>query len=294
MADEEKRFSTGIAGLDERIGGGLLPGMTVIIGSSGIGKTQLGLQYLQQGLTDEKHRGFIFDLTARGDSQKHAEYAQRLFDWQLTCQQEHRFDPELVFDPNREPGDYFSTLAKRKQRVTKKDLDFDEWLDWKSTLVHQLDSAIDYFFSHFVRGARRFIIDGIEPVDDQGESIQFELMEYIYHQIVQKDASWVARDLFRQHFRNWQPEIEKHLYNAKEIGCAVLYTSKDTLLETMIERSFEEGDLFAAANTIIYLGKVRDGLKFRRAIYFSKHRGSVCPDEIMFYEINDKGLYLVD
>jgi len=39
-----KRQSTGVAGLDEMLGGGLLPGtLTVVVGSTGIGKTQLGL-----------------------------------------------------------------------------------------------------------------------------------------------------------------------------------------------------------------------------------------------------------
>ena len=66
------RLSTGIPGLDEKIGGGLLPGtMTVLFGSSGIGKTQLGLQFL--AAAPQEKRGVIFDMTARGDSQNHAE-----------------------------------------------------------------------------------------------------------------------------------------------------------------------------------------------------------------------------
>ena len=58
------------------LGGGLLPGtLTVVVGSTGIGKTQLGLQFAQAGLTQEGRRGIIFDMTARGDSQSHADYA---------------------------------------------------------------------------------------------------------------------------------------------------------------------------------------------------------------------------
>lgn len=288
------RLSTGIPGLDEKIGGGLLPGsMCVLVGSSGIGKTQFGLQFLQRGLDEEGKRGFILDLTARGDSQKHSDYAKSLFNWDLRSEVLHTFDPASFFDDNRPLGDYLDVLSSQKKRVTRHDLDFDQWLDWKSTLVRQLDATIDFFFSHFTRGSRRFIIDGIEPVDHQGDSIQFELLEYVYHQLVQKEAEWVARDLFRQHFRTWESEIKKHLYPREELGCMVLYTSPDSLLDVMINRSLEEGDLFAGANTIIYMGKVRDGLKFRRAMYVFKHRGSVCPDEILFYDIGDNGLYLL-
>ena len=80
------RLSTGIDGLDERLGGGLLPGtMTVVVGSAGIGKTQLGLHFLQAGSKQEGRAGIIFDMSCRGDSQNHAEYARRMFGWELDC-----------------------------------------------------------------------------------------------------------------------------------------------------------------------------------------------------------------
>ena len=44
------RQSTGIASLDDLLGGGLLPGtLTVVMGATGIGKTQLGLGYANAG-----------------------------------------------------------------------------------------------------------------------------------------------------------------------------------------------------------------------------------------------------
>ena len=47
---ENSRLSTGIDGLDELLGGGLMPGtLTVVVGASGIGKTQLGLQFAAAG-----------------------------------------------------------------------------------------------------------------------------------------------------------------------------------------------------------------------------------------------------
>lgn len=289
------RLSTGIQGLDEKLGGGLLPGtMTVLVGASGIGKTQFGLQFLQQGLVQENRRGAIIDMTARGDSQNHENYAKRMFDWTIFPEESTGpFNPDSFFDPDRLCGDIFRALSLQGKRVTRNDLGFDEWLDWKADLVRHLDSTISFLFTHFIRGTKRFIIDGVEPVSRQGESIQFELLEYIYHQIVQKDPEWVARDLFRQYYRAWQDTIAKHLYRREDLGCMLLYTSPESALESMIDKPMEEGDLLAGANTIIYLGRIREGIKFHKAMYISKHRGSSCSDEIIPFEINEKGLALL-
>ncbi len=286
------RLSTGVTGLDEKLGGGLVPGtMTVVVGSSGIGKTQLGIQFAQAGLAQEGHRGVFFDMLTRADSQGHADYAKRICDWTLQNEEsERRFDPETFFDPDRFCGDYFRALAYRGKRVNKRDLSFDDWHDWQAELSKHLDATIAFFFTHFIRGTRRFVVDGIDPVERQGESIQFELFEYVYHQIIRKDPEWVARDLFRQYFRTHEEAIRKHLYDEKEIGCVVLYTSPETSLDAMIEKPLDEGDLLAGANTIIYMGKIRTGNKFSRAMYISKHRNSSCSDEILSYEIDEKGL----
>jgi hypothetical protein len=72
----------------------------------------------------------------------------------------------------------------------------------------------------------------------------------------------------------------------------LLCTSHETTLDGLIERSLDEGDLLANANTVIYLGKIREGRKFRRAMYVAKHRGSVCPDEILPYRIDNAGIRL--
>src|SRR5437868_10955425 len=85
------RLSTGVSGLDELLGGGLIPGtLTVIVGATGIGKTQLGLQFANAGADQDGGRGVIFDMSNRGDSQSHAEYARRMFDWRLTAMEPGR------------------------------------------------------------------------------------------------------------------------------------------------------------------------------------------------------------
>ena len=51
------RLSTGVQELDAHLGGGLLPGtLTVVAGATGIGKTQLGLDFLNAGLEQEGRR----------------------------------------------------------------------------------------------------------------------------------------------------------------------------------------------------------------------------------------------
>lgn len=296
-----KRLSTGIPGLDEYLGGGLLPGTTTaIVAGTGLGKTQFSLQFLNAGCAagEETQRGVILDLTARGDSQNHHNYAKALFDWTITTQ-----SPSLTFDPDdffakvasgeRYSADYFQAFPYAGRRVTKRDLDDDEWREWKYDLTRRLDATIAFLYTNFSQGARRLLVDGIEPVDRQGDSIQFEMLEYVVHQIVKKEAPWVARDLFRQNFRKYQEQIEANAYPTDEIGAILSYTSPETQLEALIDKPLEEGDYFAQANTVIYLGKIRDGLKFRRALYISKHRGSVCSDEIIPYEIDDAGLRVV-
>ena len=296
-----QRLSSGVPGLDERLGGGLLPGTTTaIVGASGVGKTQFSLQFLNAGLaSEEKRRGVVLDLTSRGDSQNHAAYARSLFNWGMTEQ-----DPSSPFVPEdffascargeRYRADYLQAFPYSGRRVTKRDIDEDEWRDWKVDLAKRLDVTIAFLYCNFAQGARRLVVDGIEPVERQGDSIQFELLEYVDRQIVKKDSEWVARDLFRQDFRAYEDQILANGYNSANVGSILSYTSRETSLDALIDKPLEEGDFFAQANTVIYLGKIRDGRKFRRAMYIFKHRGSACDDEIIFYEIDDAGLHIVD
>ncbi len=110
---------------------------------------------------------------------------------------------ENFFDPARQVGDYLHIFDRRGKRVTRADLDFDAWHDWRAELVSRLNTTIAFFYGNFVRGVRRTVIDGVEPVGKPSDSIQLELFDYVYHQILRKDSEWVARDLFRERYQQY-------------------------------------------------------------------------------------------
>jgi hypothetical protein len=64
------------------------------------------------------------------------------------------------------------------------------------------------------------------------------------------------------------------------------------MLDQLIDRPLDQGDVLSNANTILYMGKVRDGRRLGRALYVAKHRGSPASDEIVPYTIDDGGLRL--
>lgn len=288
------RLQTGVPGLDERLGGGLMPGtLTAVVGATGVGKTQFGLQFLYAGKRQEGRPGIVFDMQARGDSQNHTEYADRLFGWSMQVADGERCaELSQFFDPDRRHGEYLHVFDYAGRRVTRNDLDWDQWRHWQSQLNTRLRSAIAFLYGNFVSGIRRVVVDGVEPVDQPHDSIQLQLFEYVYHQVLRKDPEWVARDLFRETYRQHAAAAAAHPYAPAEIGCMLLSTSREVMLDDLISRQLDEGDAFVNANTLILLGKIRDGSRMGRAMYIAKHRGSACSDEIIPFSINDQGLVL--
>lgn len=288
------RLETGIAELDQMLGGGLLPGtLTVVMGATGIGKTQLGLAFANQGRRQEGEAGILFDLTARGDSQNHADYAARLFGWQLSDQSAgQQVIAERVWDRLHARRDYMHIFRHSGRRVTASDMDSDQWREWKYEQAKKLDQAIAFFFGNFSHGVRRCVIDGVEPANKAADSIQFEMFEYIYHQILRKEHDWVARDLFRVGFRENADKVSQHAYDHNDVGCLLLYTSHEVMLDDLITRPIQSGDVLSNANTIILMGKTRDGNKMGRSLHVAKHRGSACDESIVPFDITETGLRL--
>lgn len=292
ISTQPSRLSTGVRGLDELLGGGLLPGtLTVVSGATGIGKTQLGIQFAHAGKRQEGRNGIVFDISSRGDAQSHHEYAQRMFHWPLTVASADRLpDDREVFDLTVPAADYLHVFDYSGRRVTRGDLEFEAWQDWQAELARKLNVTIAFFYGNFLRGVRRVVADGIEPAQRPSESIQFELFEYVYHQILRKDHDWVARDLLRERYRSHAADVEAHAYDYRQVSCLLLYTSPESMLEELISRKLDEGDVLSNANTVIHLGKIREGHKLSRALYIAKHRGSACSDEIVPYRITEQGI----
>ncbi|HEV3122133.1 MAG TPA: ATPase domain-containing protein [Isosphaeraceae bacterium] len=281
----------GIPELDQLLGGGLIPGtLTVVAGATGVGKTQLGLRWANAGLAADGRRGVICDLTSRGDAQNHAGYALDQFQWRLeTYPALGPLDLQSVWDLERPLGEYFHPFDRAGRRVTRRDLEPEEWHAWKSDLARVLRICVAFFYSQFVRGTRRVVVDGLEPTERFGDSIQFELFEYLYHQILRKEDEWAARELFREQFRANAPRLLEHRYDHKAIGCLYLYTSSHILLDDLLAQPIGEGDIFSNANTIILMGRTRTDSRMGRALYVAKHRGSACSDEILPYRLTDHG-----
>jgi KaiC/GvpD/RAD55 family RecA-like ATPase len=288
------RQAFGIPTLDHHLGGGLLPGtLTVVAGATGAGKTQLGLRWAEQGKNAEGRRGVICDLTSRGDSQNHAGYARQHFGWELgSYPVEAPLDLDFapIWDLTRPIGDYFHPFTRTGRRVTRRDLEADDWHDWKSEMARILRQSVRFFYEHFIRGSRRVVVDGIEPSERFGESIQFEFFEYLYHHILRKEDEWVARELFREQYRAQAPRVLEHRYDHRAIGCLYLYTTPHVSLDDLIAQPIGEGDIFSNASTIILMGRTRQEGRVGRALYVAKHRGSACSDEILPYRMNEQGI----
>lgn len=286
------RISTGVPGLDPLLGGGLLPGtLTVVVGATGVGKTQLGLQFAAAGARQEGPRGIVLDLSYRGDSQSHADYAARMFDWTLrSMANDQSPSHDRLLGDELSPGDYLHVFDYRGRSARASQMEFDVWRAWQAELARKLNVAIGFFYGNFCRGVRRAVIDGVDPTERFDDSVQFELFEYVYEQILKKEAAWVARDLFREHFRALEPRIARRDYDRAEIASLLLYTCHETMLEPLIEQPLASGDWLANANTVIYLGRVRRDGQMQRALHIPKHRGSAVTDAIVPFEITDQGL----
>ena len=289
---DKPRHSTGNERLDAALGGGLIPGtLTVVMGATGIGKTQLALSYCNAGRQQEGTRGIIYDLTTRGDCQNQPEYAQRIHNWTIrTRKLIDRLDPSVVWNATDIRSDYLHVFNRGGRRVTIGDMQPEEWQEFKADLMRRLDQTIAFFYGNFVHGVRRAVVDGVEPTERDADSFQFHLFDYVYHQILRKEHDWLARDLFRVHYRSQENLVHQHAYDHSEISGMLSYTSHEVMLDNLIERPIQSGDVLSNANTVILMGKTRTDTKIGRALYVAKHRGSACEESILPFTINDSGL----
>jgi KaiC/GvpD/RAD55 family RecA-like ATPase len=291
------RASTGITTLDEMLGGGLLPGtLTVIYGATGIGKTHLGLTFADHGRVADGARGVVLDMNGRGDSQQHDEYAARLFDWSLK-EWTHTVPPMTEPYPSSDQMDAFYCNALRwvgrvrDFQVPTPDgsLEFD-W-NWKAMYNHALHTVRPFVYFHLTAGTRRVVVDGVEPMDQPADSIQFWMFDELYRKAIHRDAETLGMEICLPVWKH-REFIDAHLYDHAAVTTLLLVTTEETRLEDLLARRVAVGDIGATANTIVVMGSERVGSRVARMLSVVKHRGSAMSDEIVEYRIGSAGLEL--
>ncbi|NOZ58009.1 MAG: recombinase RecA [Euryarchaeota archaeon] len=259
-------LSTGIPKLDRMLGGGFIPGTSVVVlGATGIGKTHLGLAFAHAGLKQEGKRGAILDLTMRGDAQRHREYAGRLFGWSL--EEAREVEPFSLGD-----GRLLRLFAGEKAGPR---------------LSRRLPLLLRFLYGSFASGVRRLVVDGIEPLGTV--EVQEEALTYIAR-MVRKRHDWLAREALRERFFSSAGLVEEHSYEPDKITVVYLVTARENLLEELIRRGLSSSGLEANATTVILMGRVVSAGKVKRALYVAKHRGAECSDEIAEFRITEHGL----
>ncbi len=285
------RYASGIPALDRALGGGLLPGtMALIVGATGIGKTQLGIRWCAEGCSSTEPFGTILDFSSRGDSQNHVEYANSIVGNDLTSEPLRTYSPDEVFDRTRQLGQRMELVGYEGQRVLRSQVDAENWDAWNSLWNARAPMLASFIYQCLIRGRRRFLIDGIEPSSKPQESLQWDMVEMVYHKMLRRSHDWLARDVFRQHFRVNEAHVAANPYSETEATAVVLATSHESMLEQLIEKSWTDGDLAAGANTVIFMGRIKRDGGMGRGLFIAKHRGSYCSDAILEYSINSNGI----
>jgi len=276
------------------LGGGLLPGtLAVVYGATGIGKTHLGLTFAHHGIAVDREPGLVFDMNARGDSQQHHAYAERLFDWKLgrwthaVTPMTHPYPPDGALADRYSDAFPWAGKVRDYQVPTPDGAEFD-W-NWKASYNHALYTVRPFFYFHFAAGTRRVVVDGVEPTDVPAESIQFFLFDELYRKVIHRDAEILGMEICLPVWKH-RDFIDAHRYGHADITTLLLVTAEETRLEDLLARKVGAGDLGAVANTLLVTGTERVGTRVGRFLSVVKHRGSTMSDAIVEYRITERGI----
>jgi RecA/RadA recombinase len=292
------RISMGLERLDEMLGGGLLPGtLCVAYGATGIGKTHLGLHFARAGETADGAPGIVFDMNARGDSQQHAEYASRLYGWNLRRWM-HTVTPMAEPFPSQAQMtahycDALPWVGKiRDYQVATPDGGFELDWNWKSEYNHAMYTVRPFVYFHLGAGCRRIVVDGIEPMDVPGDYIQPFLFDELYRKVIHRDSETLGMEICLPVWKH-REFIDSHRYDHAAVTTTLLVTTEETRIEDLIARKVASGDIGAVANTILVMGSERVGNRLGRFLCVVKHRGSAKSDEIAEYRVTERGVEFV-
>ena len=194
--------------------------------------------------------------------------------------------------PIARPDGFFNRppLRRLSSSIRRRRVSAATWISTAGRLAGRTDAATSCFIAFFYgisSAASAAVVDGIEPVDRPSDSIQIGCSKTSIIESLTR-TQWVARSVPRT-LRPRRSDRPASTHRARRLHAAV--DIHETTLDGLIDaRSTRR--LLSNANTVIYMGKVREGTRFRRAMYVAKHRGSVCPDEILPYRIEEGGLVL--
>jgi KaiC/GvpD/RAD55 family RecA-like ATPase len=290
------RVSTGTPGLDEMLGGGLLPGtLTVVYGATGIGKTHLGLGFGHHGVRADGAAGIVFDMNVRGDSQQHHAYAARLHQWDLKRWTHSVLPMAHPYPPAEQMQAFYSDALpwvgklRDYQVATSDGLEFD-W-NWKAQYNQALYTVRPFVYFHLGAGSRRIVVDGIEPMDVPGDYVQPYIFDDLYRKVIHRDSETLGMEIC---LPVWQHRafIDAHRYDHAAVTTLLLVTTEETQLEHLIARKVAAGDVGAVANTIVVMGSERVGNRLGRFLCVVKHRGSAKSDEIAECRVTERGFEL--
>jgi hypothetical protein len=236
----------------------------------------------------------VLDLTGRGDSQQHDEYAARLFGWGLRPWT-HTVTPMADPYPSAtEMGAYYSNALPwvgrvRDFQVPTSDGGWEFDWNWKAAYNHALYTVRPFLYFHFAAGTRRVVVDGVEPMDAPADSIQFFIFNDLYRKSIHRDAETLGMEIC---LPVWQHRafIDAHHYDHGHLTTLLLVTTEETRLEDLLARKVAVGDIGATANTIVAMGSERVGHRLARMLCVVKHRGSAMSDEIVEYRVGERGL----
>jgi hypothetical protein len=236
-------------------------------------------------------------MNARGDSQQHSEYAERLYEWKLR-RWTHTVTPMSEPFPSADQMtarycDALPWVGKlRDYQVATPDgsLEFD-W-NWKAEYNHALYTVRPFVYFHLGAGCRRVVVDGVEPMDVPGDFIQPFLFDELYGKTIHRDSETLGMEICLPVWK-YREFIDRHRYDHTTVTTMLLVTTEETQLEHLIARKVASGDIGAVANTIIVMGSERVGNRLGRFLCVVKHRGSAKSDEIAEYRVTERGLEFV-
>jgi hypothetical protein len=135
------------------------------------------------------------------------------------------------------------------------------------------------------------VVDGVEPMDQPADSIQFWMFDELYRKTIHRDAETVGMETCLPVWKH-REFIDAHRYEHASLTTLLLVTTEETRLEDLLARKVAVGDPGATANTILVMGSERVGNRVARLLSVVKHRGSAMSDEIVEYRVDAGGLQL--